>query len=609
MAFSFTGSTTDGLFSDLDGLYFKTNIYILEDLSEWKPNREQLLMEKTECPGYRSLMILSQSISGPETNKARLEEIYGENHLTETKGRFYLKNTFLFPQIDLGYSYTVHGPAICRQEEFGERTEDLVKAFFCQKIPSETQKWIKRTETTAWPSEDMKKFAIESGCYVVPVGHKASSSPTHEWRLCTSMAEREYVFCMNITQIRCLILLKMLMKSQVNIAFDNAMKSYFIKTALFYKTEESETGSWTEENLLMHVTRCLIWLQNGLERNCMPHYFMPDLNMLEGRFSEDQRKAISELISKMSGNITEAVFAVGIDEIGLRLRKKLCSKCGPLVKRLRSSEEIHMAIGKFLLDAYFKYCRYFPVILLKQCGGYKDSPEEPLSKLTRFISKCLEIRHNDETYHPAAERYMPQFYSQMGTLKASAELKTEETLSEEVKDLLMKGSTSDMASGKLRYASALYCSGNYEEVCSLLNEVEKRANTDSVALVCGCDMVKMVDFSLGFRKEWERMLTKGTVEESTAFCVFFLPLDLYCVPEEFRGLFYSEGNFVDFVSVDPVTYLYGLQFLTFRKLDRKWLADAAYENLSLYVQNNAPLLYHNHSALIILESCRKVRNT
>lgn len=89
IVFCFTGTTTDGLFSDLDGLYFKTNIHILEDLSEWKPNREQLLMEKTEWPGYRSLIILSQSFSAPETNKVRLEEIYGENHLIETNGRFF----------------------------------------------------------------------------------------------------------------------------------------------------------------------------------------------------------------------------------------------------------------------------------------------------------------------------------------------------------------------------------------------------------------------------------------------------------------------------------------------------------------------------------------
>ena len=65
--------------------------------------------------------------------------------------------------------------------------------------------------------------------------------------------------------------------------------------------------------------------------------------------------------------------------------------------------------------------------------------------------------------------------------------------------------------------------------------------------------------------KWKEMLSNNTVEDSTAFCVIFVTNEVSAIPDVFRELICpADGPARDIVSIDPLPYLYALQYLICR---------------------------------------------
>ncbi|XP_060573095.1 uncharacterized protein LOC132731014 [Ruditapes philippinarum] len=203
------GTTTRGLDSDIDVLFCSHEFNIIQNWSEWKHGKLNYLMLQDENTtlGYCFLQLLRPDIPLPVT------VIPIEHYIRDRSGRVLYKNTIFNGAIPDAVS---HGPSNARQGQHGFCDTDTVPAFSCNSWPQSASGWLERQDIRRWPTQDMRRYAASTGCFVVPTGSKVSQYPELEWRISTSLAEKHLMLNLNITQIRCYVLLKMILKSFLN---------------------------------------------------------------------------------------------------------------------------------------------------------------------------------------------------------------------------------------------------------------------------------------------------------------------------------------------------------------------------------------------------------
>lgn len=601
--FTLVGSTTVGLFPDDDVLYCHTFVEVTSYDEVLNSNKILCQAKKTRFSGYRYITFPKGESSLSNAKTSDLENTFDKNNLSIINGEIYLLNSYL---LNVAFKeYARHGPARRIKEDFGERDQDFVQAFFCRQVPSEVGEFIIRTKEKPWPTEDLKTFVKDSGYFLVPVCHKESTDHSLEYRVCTPFAERKFCHSMSITQTRCLIILKMLIKTHVNSEFLETIKSFFCKTALFYVVEESGNQGWTEESFVEFVVKCLKWLEISLRNNDMPHYFMPSLNMLENRFTEEKRNSIANRLLDLISDPVKFISEIKYDSLGQRLTRKLDEVLDQTKTTYNENHDNLYKIGEFLLEAYLKYRRYLPIKVLKP--KLCDKPEKSLNDVLSDLKACIEeCKRCEEEFNCFAVKVLKAYiYSLLGAALAGLEIQSRRCISPETEMYLKAGIHSDISSGRLRYASVLCKTEQYSETLDILKEVEKHCLEDNVAIVCGCETVRMRDFPEEFCKRWKYMLKDDKVEDFTSFCVVFFYTDLHIIPEEFKKLLKPPNEPIkEMVSVDAIAYLLGLKFLTHIKLCKIKDAKSALGQLKGFLGSNK--LYHTPSAKMLYDVCSSI---
>lgn len=197
------GSTTSGLNSDIDDLFCRTEYNVIQDWSEWEKGKLQFLIvqDETTFPGYCLLQAVSPDLPRP----AVPEEVLQDEYFThDNKGRVLVTHATCLHYLQ--YGRTRHGPA--QTIHYGSRDLDGVEALCCSTWPKEAVPWLHQQNASGWPTEDMKRYSVERGCFIVPAASRTGVYQNLEWRLSTSLAERCLMFNLNITQLRCYILMK-----------------------------------------------------------------------------------------------------------------------------------------------------------------------------------------------------------------------------------------------------------------------------------------------------------------------------------------------------------------------------------------------------------------
>ena len=142
------------------------------------------------------------------------------------------------------------GPSIERWSPYMDTSKsgiDNVMSIYCQFWPNSASEWRLRARRFAWPSPSDIKSIVDFGFHLVPVGHPRSDMNMMEWRISFSVAERTLVWSFNHVQIQCYAVLKIILKECINpnCQPDNrALCSYFMKTYLFWKYEETDLSFW-----------------------------------------------------------------------------------------------------------------------------------------------------------------------------------------------------------------------------------------------------------------------------------------------------------------------------------------------------------------------------
>ncbi|XP_053384539.1 uncharacterized protein LOC123533169 [Mercenaria mercenaria] len=603
------GTTTAGLHSDADCLncYHKYNV--IQDYEEWKPGFRNLLMIKdnTTSPGYCLLQQTYDNVPLPVTH------VPDEDYVRDSSGRVLLKNTLYRDAMPAGN--VQHGPSFAKQGEHGIVDTDFVPAFHCYTWPYEARPWLDRQGIGNWPSADMKRFAANNGCFIVPVASKVSQNPELEWRISTSQAERCLMFNLNITQICCYVLMKMILKTFLHHAGEGHITSFMCKTVLLHCIENTHSNAWQENNLFTCLSCCLHVLYNCLQQENCPHFIIPRNNLMTGEFSPEVKALLLERVFHLIQTDGQALLRVQIDDLGQRLQIKL-NMLYQIPENIPSKKENCLRIsGSLLLNTAETITVCSSSIISKTIQNSPITTIQNLRNVLTNYKRCY--REGSKLEQRASSLIAPLFCSTLGTVIASSNIQTNNIIPPEAIDWLCAGLNSDVAASKLKLASVFYSVRDLENTEFILRYTEGDFCFDMVEPVCYCYIIS--------RNKYRRMFVEvayhqneEAVRSVCAFCVKFTRAEIHCVPQELQyemyrstqdDLLYRESNdyWMDWAVVDSLPYLYFLQYKTYRYLQRFDDQHQALVNLAKTTETERNL-GHRETALNLLGQCMEQEN-
>ena len=258
----YTGSKAEGLdlpgsdddfMMDYNNLCSIKVVQSLHEMSEISFCDVLLLCTENVNPGFAFLCPVSQQTDNFFVNQA-LQCINGVLYLS---GDLMVKNFLLgqtiFPMLG-NVTFKRQGPSCDFWYENQNKSEsgtDYVLSVHCQFWPNDASEWIRRQRHYGWPTSHDISTIVDFGCHLVPVGHPNSVTKTLEWRISFSVAERTLVWSFNHIQMQCYAVMKIILKEFIKkrcSTQNQILCSYFIKTFLFWKCEETNLNFWCKHN-------------------------------------------------------------------------------------------------------------------------------------------------------------------------------------------------------------------------------------------------------------------------------------------------------------------------------------------------------------------------
>ncbi|XP_060597763.1 uncharacterized protein LOC132751594 [Ruditapes philippinarum] len=589
------GTTTLEMESDIDQLVNIKTFTVIQDWNDWTPGVHNLLMieDNSVSPGYCLLQCPVNDV--PLSADGDSDQFFFQDRT----GKLFVKNSLVY----MFYNDSeIHGPAGTYQGQPGYKDLDKVFALHCTKWPQQARQWLDQEDEGQWPSAEMKQYCSRTGCFVVCVGCRGSKHEQIEWRISTSLAERCLMFDLDITQIRCYVLMKMILKTYITPFLKDVISSYMCKTVVSHCIANTHSNIWRKDNLLFCLTQCLYLLYtNIINENC-PHFIIPGNNLMRGKISPAVKPYILEILNNIINSEGVALLRIKCDALGSRLHLKFYNLC--------AFKESDIISATLLLN----FALTKSEILAETDDFLKDSsPNEAVEKLKNYISKALYCQYEglDKT---ASLLLLPWYCTTLGSVLASRNICQYNTVSADALKLISLGLNTDVASSKLKLASIFYCVQEIEKADLVLGEIESRYDLQIVASVCGCHH----QFRRKIVKQRFGQLCNNYSEEVlqyiTASCVRFLPCEIHCVPTELRYEFFrstqedrlfrtkEDNKWMDYAVVDSLPYLYFLQYKVYSHLGRYDQKQATLLKLISTIKEE-PNLGHRETALNILGKC------
>ena len=287
----FTGSKAEGLNlpgSDLDFMHDINNLHDMQviqtKLDARDATQRNLFVMSTE--NVRPCFVMLRSVS-PIDDRDLLNACQDMNNFLYLSSYLYVHNATTdlresFPHLTI----TRQGPSTEGWSPYMDRSQsgtDAVCSIHCSFWPDAARQWQSRTRESPWPSPLDIKTIVDFGFHLVPVGHPQSDTNMMEWRISFSVAERTLVWSFNNIQMQCYAVMKLILKEFINPHCSLpscVLCSYFIKTFLFWKYEETDISFWCKENLRECVMVLLSDFRECVRVRSLRHYFIPSFNLL-----------------------------------------------------------------------------------------------------------------------------------------------------------------------------------------------------------------------------------------------------------------------------------------------------------------------------------------
>ncbi|KAK3104764.1 hypothetical protein FSP39_009621 [Pinctada imbricata] len=282
-----SGSLGEGIVypkSDDDLMFYMTHIRVVKTYREATQMFDLLMVPSDFSPGYCLLL----DVKG----------LYSADYIYFMSNMPFLSSS-LWKQIYLLEGEFVHGP--CLSGSVGSDEFDFAISIQCYCWPDMANGWIHRDRVNAWPPYEILQSIVQNGCHVVPVGDPDSPYGQHEWRISFSVAERTLMHSLNHAQFLIYNLLRLSLKRIIGRIAPDVLCSYFMKTTLFYTSENTSIEFWRADNLETCFRLCLSVLYDYVDHKYCPNYFIPEYNMIKRKINQSNRHQMLDIIRYIHG--------------------------------------------------------------------------------------------------------------------------------------------------------------------------------------------------------------------------------------------------------------------------------------------------------------------
>ncbi|XP_052060747.1 uncharacterized protein LOC127701023 [Mytilus californianus] len=209
----------------------------------------------------------------------------------EHNGEYYISSALCKQNFVCDKGQIIHGP--CISDKNG--VYDGAFSLHCKTWISPAVQWITRS-SNSWPSHNIKQSIIKHGVLFVPLGVKESPTEDLEWRVSFSVGEKLLINSFTHTQLLCYALLKIILKDVITSYSEckDLLCSYFLKTIIFWLSEELPQSVWKPGNIIPCFMRCFNRLVYCVENSVCLHYFIPENNMFENKIEGRAREILLE---------------------------------------------------------------------------------------------------------------------------------------------------------------------------------------------------------------------------------------------------------------------------------------------------------------------------
>ncbi|XP_071142029.1 protein mab-21-like [Mytilus edulis] len=190
----------------------------------------------------------------------------------------------------------IHGP--CLSTAGGEF--DIAFCFRCKEWITTAEYWIHRSRPV-WPHHTLDTSLVQYGVLFVPIGCKNSPNEDIQWRISFSVTEKLLIHSFSHTQLLCYALMKIMLQDIIKPKHGDLLCSYFLKTIMFWLSEEISPSEWKPENLFSCFIQCIRRLIYCVEYKTCLHYFIPENNLFEDRFTDIQHNAFLDTLRFIYG--------------------------------------------------------------------------------------------------------------------------------------------------------------------------------------------------------------------------------------------------------------------------------------------------------------------
>ncbi|KAK3576549.1 hypothetical protein CHS0354_011227 [Potamilus streckersoni] len=556
-------TTTPGLNSDIDYAICSPRFRIVKDLDSWVPGLPTLLTVSDESThqGYVKLQYLTKDQPRP------VYHIHNIHFKLDKYARSVLCNDSSLVKYKRAYEH--HGPATRLTGR--SLNMDFVTAMRLHAWPDQASQWLTRNRRHNWPSQETIGLIQQTGVLLVPVGHTLSEEKHQEWRLSTSYGEKLLMWLFNSTQYKCYILLKMINKCFIKTDVgDDVLSSYHCKTCMFYIIEKTPTAMWRPDNLLLCIELCLRLLYRWIESANCPNYFIPEENMFECKVYGQVQYQLLGILRNLLGLEGRYLVGISCDNIG----QKLLETCQtPLVELDLQSRDVL----RVLLTSV--------IILLT---SLKSTVRRFLEVDSMFEHETLDRAFSFSGPRREANAVLMKFSCSILGSKLASQILSQESIDQQglamAHQLLLWGSSSDVASGKLKLAAFYMVQDNLEMSEDVLNEIHEHYSYK----ISNYQHILQAILS-------ENLSTTQLISQYTVFHVVYHPSEINCTPkalilEMFRSTMSNQGvpceNYLqNLVRVDPKFYLYFLEFACHHRQNKRSHKEAALENMICVIRD------------------------
>ncbi|VDI67757.1 Hypothetical predicted protein [Mytilus galloprovincialis] len=312
-----SGSKAEGVDlngSDYDLMFVLESFQVYENMIKVSlfTNKTPIIMDISDTkPGFTKLKLFDRS------NKY-LRHIIQFAEILEKETYISSK---LFREDHMPDCMIIHGP--CQSNP--DNTIDFARCVRCEEWITPAHPWIYRSRSS-WPDHRLVMSVVKYGVIFVPIGCKGSVNEDLEWRISFSFAEKLLIFSFSHTQLLCYAMMKIILKDIIKKKYDDLICSYFLKTIMLWLCEESNPSEWHAGNMIQCLKGCLRRLIYCVKYKTCLHYFIPENNLFESRFTDNQHKCLLDTLHNICNSLWTYIFHTDTFQ---RFREEQNNSCSP----------------------------------------------------------------------------------------------------------------------------------------------------------------------------------------------------------------------------------------------------------------------------------------